>query len=84
MPDAGAAMRLIRARIPELGPATLVLVESALNGDVVPATALEDVLTLLEALEARMDALMEDRWEPLTPDEDEDAGLSPNGRPRPS
>ena len=36
------AARLIAARCPELSPSTLALIESALAGDVIPTTALND------------------------------------------
>jgi hypothetical protein len=57
--DAREAATLIAARCPEIPSAELSLIEAALNGDVVPSSALEDVLTVLDALEARLDAFIE-------------------------
>jgi hypothetical protein len=50
---------LIATRVPELNRAELVLIESALAGDVVPVAALDDILTVIEALENRLNAYAE-------------------------
>ena len=71
--DADDVLRLIAARCPELSDAELSLTSAALKGDVVSASALEDVLTVLDALEARLDGLMGGAGWPHAPDEGEDA-----------
>jgi hypothetical protein len=48
-----ATVRLVAARVPELGRAELASIEAALEGDGVPASALEDVAILLDTLEMR-------------------------------
>jgi hypothetical protein len=55
--DAGDAATLIPARCPEISAPELALIESALEDDVIPVMALDDILILLEALEARLDGL---------------------------
>jgi hypothetical protein len=55
--DAGDALSLIRARIPQLSAREFGAIEAALSGQTVPASALSDVVAVLELLEERFDGL---------------------------
>ena len=76
--DADKALRLIVARVPELSARELGVIEAALSGQTLPTSALGDVMTLIEALEERLDGFMEGRWTAFSPDE----GLRLNARQR--
>jgi hypothetical protein len=53
------AVKLIAARVPELNQTELDLIESALAGDVIPTAILDDIMTVMEALEDRLNAYVE-------------------------
>ena len=53
------AVKLIAARVPELSQAELDLIETALAGDVIPTAVLDDIMTVIGALEDRLNAYVE-------------------------
>jgi hypothetical protein len=57
--DPAALVRLIAHRAPELDVGTLTLIQAALSGDLVPVDVLEKVLAVIDALQAKIDALAE-------------------------
>jgi hypothetical protein len=57
--NADDTARLMAARVPELSQAELALIESALAGDVLPVATLDDILTVMGALEDRLNAYAE-------------------------
>ena len=60
--DSDEALSLISARVPELGPTKLALIAAALKGEMLPASALEDVMILLELAGGPARRLHGGRW----------------------